>query len=462
MRLLQSTAGQILTIPAPTTATTGRLITVINRGSVTVTVIGTLIPVGSMVPFLWDNASSTWETLPFLDQDFTIQTISTTPSTLSSGGIAALVDATASNIVLNIPLASANTGKVFLVQKTDSTVNSVTLTRQGGDLIDGQTTYTVFNQSSAVFVISDGTNWHIMSDHELAAPSTTYTSTSVTLLPKAQIALFNNSATTTCNLPSALLAGRSTIFLKKVSIASFLVNIVPNGADTIDGTSPYILYPQYDGVLLRSDGISSWSVVTFFQNPNYTQTFTISTTLTARTQVVQFNNTSNVVCNLPAISTYPGGTYLIKKIISNAFTVTIDPNAAETIDGALTLLLTNQYDAALIKNDGISNWNIVAFFGTSGTSAFSQIKQTITANTTAGSATNTNYFYDINGAFTLTLPDSTTVGSNQYTVERIGAGTASIASTAGQLFNGVAGPINFTVQYSSASLTPRSGGGWTY
>lgn len=66
----------------------------------------------------------------------------------------------------------------------------------------------------------------------------------------------------------------------------------------------------------------------------------------------------NVVVTPPAAATRDGKYYTIKKIDASANTVTIDPNGAETIDGALTLVITTQYTAVKIHCDG-SNWWIV-------------------------------------------------------------------------------------------------------
>lgn len=66
---------------------------------------------------------------------------------------------------------------------------------------------------------------------------------------------------------------------------------------------------------------------------------------------------------LPAASGNTGLEYDIKKIVA-ANTLTIDANAAETIDGALTLTLTSQYDSVKIVCDG-TKWHTVSRVSTS-------------------------------------------------------------------------------------------------
>jgi hypothetical protein len=62
---------------------------------------------------------------------------------------------------------------------------------------------------------------------------------------------------------------------------------------------------------------------------------------------------------LPAAASSTGRTYFIKKTDASANAVTIDANGAETIDGATTLLLEDQYEGALIRCNGTA-WSVVA------------------------------------------------------------------------------------------------------
>ena len=66
----------------------------------------------------------------------------------------------------------------------------------------------------------------------------------------------------------------------------------------------------------------------------------------------------NKTVNLPAGSTALHRLYHVKKIDSSSNTVTIDGNASQTIDGALTKVLATQYDSITIQCDG-TNWHIL-------------------------------------------------------------------------------------------------------
>jgi len=62
---------------------------------------------------------------------------------------------------------------------------------------------------------------------------------------------------------------------------------------------------------------------------------------------------------LPAASGNTDKTYYVKKTTGDAYALTIDGNASETIDGSTTLALSTQYDSVLIACDG-SNWHTLA------------------------------------------------------------------------------------------------------
>ncbi|MDP3785966.1 MAG: hypothetical protein Q8R05_00195, partial [Candidatus Omnitrophota bacterium] len=62
---------------------------------------------------------------------------------------------------------------------------------------------------------------------------------------------------------------------------------------------------------------------------------------------------------LPAASGNTGRSYTIKKIDSSVNAVTVDPNAAETIDGAATYALSAQWKYVTAVSNG-TNWIITA------------------------------------------------------------------------------------------------------
>jgi Cu/Ag efflux protein CusF len=105
---------------------------------------------------------------------------------------------------------------------------------------------------------------------------------------------------------------------------------------------------EVDGELFM-DGNTSISVATI----------TATTYTAAAATVILVDATSAAITvNLPAASGKAGRLYTIKKIDASANTVTIDGNAAETIDGAATVVILLQYAVVRIVCDG-ANWHIV-------------------------------------------------------------------------------------------------------
>jgi len=67
----------------------------------------------------------------------------------------------------------------------------------------------------------------------------------------------------------------------------------------------------------------------------------------------------NITITLPAAaSVVAGKVYNIKKVDATAYTVIIDGDSSETIDGATTFTLTSQYENLTIQSNG-SNWFIL-------------------------------------------------------------------------------------------------------
>ncbi len=83
---------------------------------------------------------------------------------------------------------------------------------------------------------------------------------------------------------------------------------------------------------------------------------TASVTLGVNHYSVLMNAATPTTVNLPAASGCPGRIYIIKNI--NTGTVTIDANAAETIDGTATKTIAAQWGVLMIQSNGTS-WYII-------------------------------------------------------------------------------------------------------
>lgn len=96
-----------------------------------------------------------------------------------------------------------------------------------------------------------------------------------------------------------------------------------------------------------------------------TRTVAASTTLTDNDYVLNVEvPTANVTVTLPAVASVPPGrTYIIKRDATATFTVTLDGNASETINGATTRAVgaAATAGACTILNDG-GEWHVLSSY----------------------------------------------------------------------------------------------------
>lgn len=87
------------------------------------------------------------------------------------------------------------------------------------------------------------------------------------------------------------------------------------------------------------------------------RTITSSDTLTLLDEVIFVDASGGAVTvTLPTVADKTNKRYNIKKIDSSANAVTIDGDGSETIDDTTTRILSSQYDAVVIQNDGSEWW----------------------------------------------------------------------------------------------------------
>jgi len=80
------------------------------------------------------------------------------------GDTTILCNATSGAITANLGHSSIDTpGRIHIFKKTDSSANTVTIDPLGSETIDGAATYVLSLQYSTVTIMSDGTNWHVIS-----------------------------------------------------------------------------------------------------------------------------------------------------------------------------------------------------------------------------------------------------------------------------------------------------------
>ena len=83
--------------------------------------------------------------------------------TETNGLITYLVNATAGAITVTLPTAADN-GSYFIIKKTDSTANAVTIDADSSETIDNSTTLTLNDQYNYVGIVSNGVNWVVVDE----------------------------------------------------------------------------------------------------------------------------------------------------------------------------------------------------------------------------------------------------------------------------------------------------------
>jgi hypothetical protein len=176
-----------------------------------------------------------------------------------------------------------------------------------------------------------------------------------------------NAASTpiTVNLLAAATAtNRYRITIKKIDFSSNDVTVDPNLSELVDGRSTYLLHDYGDFIEILCDG-STWHLVAAqIRGTIITETASFSVTLDDDGKLFNCDTTAaNVVVTLPAISTLGKGFEIsFKKIDSALNSVIINPDGAETIDGASSLEIERQYQVFTLKSDSL-DWYVSSDLG---------------------------------------------------------------------------------------------------
>jgi len=82
--------------------------------------------------------------------------------TATQGDYTILCDASGGALGVTLPSAIPNKNKIYVIKKTDDSVNAITITAFGDEKIDGSATQGVSGQYDTKTIQSDGVDWHII------------------------------------------------------------------------------------------------------------------------------------------------------------------------------------------------------------------------------------------------------------------------------------------------------------
>ena len=166
-------------------------------------------------------------------------------------------------------------------------------------------------------------------------------------------------------LATGAAADKYIITIKKVDTTNNTVRIDGGSPTTIDGLSTdYYLRNYNDSIMIHCDG-SEWFIMAAKLRRSIEEVkATQDVTLADELKIFLGNASSGSFdLKLPAPPTVGSG-YMTtaKKIDSSGNSVNYKPNGSETIDGASSFSLVEQYDAVTLSTDG-TNWHIISDIG---------------------------------------------------------------------------------------------------
>ena len=159
----ETLTDKTLTSPIINTSPTAAGATWTDLGSVTTvdinsgTIDGASIGGAAAAPGTFTNLTAT--------QGITVSSVTTftATGTAAATDFLILVDASTASFTLNLATAVGITGKIYVIKKIVEGVNTVTVDAAGTETIDGATTQALVADDSFITVISDGDEWHIIS-----------------------------------------------------------------------------------------------------------------------------------------------------------------------------------------------------------------------------------------------------------------------------------------------------------
>ena len=145
--IAQTTAGQTITLPAPTSTTTGRLIYVTNVGSAGYNMAGSVVSPGVTMQFVWNNTTSSWSLVTsgtsgsYIQNGTSIQTANFNIQSNAVGSVTATIQGANSQTANILEVKQAGVGTaVFSISAAGDGTFSNNLTVNGNTIIGNATT----------------------------------------------------------------------------------------------------------------------------------------------------------------------------------------------------------------------------------------------------------------------------------------------------------------------------------
>ena len=79
--------------------------------------------------------------------------------TATTADVVIRCDSSGGAFTITLPAASGNGGRFYIIQKTDSSTNAVTIDGNASETVEGATTYLLYKQNESLLITCDGSNW---------------------------------------------------------------------------------------------------------------------------------------------------------------------------------------------------------------------------------------------------------------------------------------------------------------
>ncbi len=232
-----------------------------------------------------------------------------------------------------------------------------------------------------------------------------------------------------------------SITVKNSSVGCFFTN------NRIRGLDPVLNFDNTSQVYWENN----YNEVTTNQAP-INLVVSANTTLGPGNKNIYASTGSAITLTLPPAANCAGKEYFIKKIANNLNTITIDPNASETIDGFNTAIIFPYLGYMRIISNG-TGWLITD------NGSFDNSIRTVTANTTLDADYSTTLVNN-SGSVTISLPAAASNTGRKYTIKKVSAATNDVVidPNASETIDG-ATTKTLTLQYSSITIE-SNGSNW--
>lgn len=337
--------------------------------------------------------------------------------TITATDFEILVDATTAPITITLP-AALGTGQIFRIKKIDGTNNSVVITPQPTDLMDNQSIIVISDQYLDCTVLdADIGYWdHFLSSGgilptDIARLGTANIFTDLNTFTGVRFATITvdtdytvtefdyeilvnaTDGPITITLPPSTGAGQF-FHVKKVDVTANLVTIAADGTDLIDASSSLVLFGLWADASLLDGAPGYWdnmggaedvpdpdlarlSVANIFTEVNTftgvriaTRTIVADDTLTDQDYEILADATGAAITVTLPPATGSGQIYRVKKIDPSVNIVTVAVDGADLIDGASSLVFTDQWAGCLIIDAAAGYWDNTGGGGGTGTADF--------------------------------------------------------------------------------------------